>query len=274
MPKGQEGPVALVPVEQAYVTIFGRQVRAIRLPDGRIAAVLTDLCHALNLDRPPQVRRIREDDMLAEQLLFAQVDTPEGLQPMDVLAAWAIPTWLQGVQVSRLATEKRPAILAFKREAADVLYRHFAQRQPTVVAPSTLVPVESITRPAAPAAGAPPAEWITFHKQMVTWLEWQEDMEAWRGSVESRLEGHDEALRLLPEILERLGPATLTAEHQHTVQASVKRLHEVSGLSYGAVYSDLGTSFHVGRYQDIRDTEWPAVAEWFAIRIRASGKRQ
>src|SRR5262245_22187067 len=97
---------ALVPLEQAEVTIFGRAVRAVRLEDGRIAAVFSDLCHALNLERGPQARRVREDEVLGEQLLFADVDTADGPQPMDVLTAWAIPTWLQGVQVSRLAPEK------------------------------------------------------------------------------------------------------------------------------------------------------------------------
>ena len=52
---------------------------------------------------------------------------------------------------------------------------------------------------------------------MVRWIDWQQDIEAWRGSVESRLEGLEEVTNLIPETLERLGPQTLTADHQRVV---------------------------------------------------------
>src|SRR5260370_392315 len=110
---------ALVPAEQSAVVIFGREVRAVRLSDGRIAAVFTDLCAALDLERAPQARRIRSDEVLSEQLLFAEGQTDAWAHPMDVLTAWAVPSWLQGMQASRLAPEKSPAILAFQRDASE-----------------------------------------------------------------------------------------------------------------------------------------------------------
>lgn len=115
------GPeMAITPLEQAAIRLYDRPIRAVRLPDGRIVAVMTDLCSALGLNRSGQVQRIRSDDLLRDQLLFCLVDTGDDQQqPMDVLTAWAIPTWLHGIQLSRLAPEKRPAILAFQREAAD-----------------------------------------------------------------------------------------------------------------------------------------------------------
>jgi hypothetical protein len=268
-----EGQTALVPVEQAEVTIFERVVRAVRLPDGRIAAVFTDLCRALNLERAPQARRVREDDVLGDQLLFAQVEADGGAQPMDVLTAWAIPTWLQGVQVSRLAPEKRPAILAFKREAADVLYRHFSQRQPRLTTPSSLVPSEPVAEPEAPTRDAGRAVWIRYHEQMAAWLAWQEDVEQWRVQVEDRLESAEAMLQLVPEIIERLGPQTLTPEHQRTVQNAVKRLHEIGGYAYATIYAELGEHFHVAKYDQIPESRWGEVAEWFRARLDAAEKR-
>jgi hypothetical protein len=140
----------IIPVEQAVVPFYDRTIIAVRLPDGRIAAVLSFLCDALQLAAVGQARRIRADDVLADQLLFAQVQTEGGPQAMDVLTAWAIPAWLQGIKLGKVAPEKRPAILAFKREAADVLYRHFSQQR-ALAAPSGLVPAEPVAEPTRPA---------------------------------------------------------------------------------------------------------------------------
>lgn len=53
--------------------------------------------------------------MIAESLLPVRIETAGGPQEMEALLAWAIQVWLQGIRVSRLAPEKQPAILAFKR---------------------------------------------------------------------------------------------------------------------------------------------------------------
>lgn len=274
MPEGEQGQAALIPVEQSAVTLFGRTVRAVRLEDGRIAAVFTDLCQALELERAPQARRVRTDEVLGEQMLFAQVEAEGDAQPMDVLTAWAIPTWLQGIQLSRIAAEKRPAILAFKREAADVLYRHFSQRQERLAAPSAVVPSEPIAKPDVPATDAPPEVWIRYHTQMIAFLQWQADIEQWRGQVESRLETVEEVSRLVPEILERLGPQLLTPEHQRTVQNMAKRLHEAAGVAYPAIYAELGDHFHVAKYEQIAEARWGEVVEWFTRRIDAAARKR
>lgn len=116
----------IIPVEQDTIMLFGLPIIAVRLPDGLIAAVLDSLCAALSLQTHSQARRIRTDDMIGDQLLPARIVTDGGAQEMSVLTAWALPTWLHGIRAKMAAEEKRPAILAFKREAADVLYRHFS----------------------------------------------------------------------------------------------------------------------------------------------------
>jgi hypothetical protein len=52
---------------------------------------------------------------------------------------------------------------------------------------------------------------------MVTWLDWQSDIAAWQRDTNNRLDGLEseveslhEVVRLVPELLERMGPATLT----------------------------------------------------------------
>jgi hypothetical protein len=190
---------------------------------------------------------------------------------MEMLTAWAIPMWLTGIKLSRVAPEKRPAILAFKREAADALYRHFSRPQEQLVPPSTLVPAEPIAKPEQPARGAPLADWRTFHEAMVAWIDWQADIEQWRGSVESRLGTVEEITRLVPEILERLGPAMLSPEHQATVRNGIKRLHDLTGRAYGSLYTELGEHFHVAKYDQIPEARWDEVVAWFRVRFDRAG---
>ncbi|HLY30208.1 MAG TPA: hypothetical protein VKQ36_04220 [Ktedonobacterales bacterium] len=103
------------PIEQDTVTLFGHPVRAVRLPDGRVAASFNDMTQALGLQRAAQVRRVRQDDTIGDQLLPTVLREANGSElPSEVLTAWAIPMWLTGIQVARLAPEKRPIILAFK----------------------------------------------------------------------------------------------------------------------------------------------------------------
>lgn len=231
-----------------------------------------------------QLRRVRADDVLAEQLVTALIDDGAGERPTNVLTAWAIPLWLTGIQASRVAPEKRNAIRAFKREAADVLYRHFSQPQqvalpappqPPLQAPTTLVPSEPIERPVAPPEGAAPDSWIEYQQRMIAFLEWRQDVEAWRGGIESRMESVEEMTRLAPELIERLGPATLSPEHQQSVQAYANRLAELTGAKHAAIYGELKDVFHVGMYKEIPESQWSEVAQWFQARIRrASGAHQ
>jgi hypothetical protein len=98
-------------------------------------------------------------------------------------------------------------------------------------------------------------------------------METWRGQVEERLEEHEAILSLVPELLERLGPETLSPEHQASVKAMAARLHELSGISYATIYGELNTAFHVGRHSNIPDAQWLEVATWFQRRIDVAEKR-
>src|SRR5262249_17675600 len=65
---GPDGPV-LVPEVQDTVAFYGSPLLAMRLGDGRIAAVLSRLCAALNLDMSGQLQRIRRKTALAEGLV-------------------------------------------------------------------------------------------------------------------------------------------------------------------------------------------------------------
>ena len=288
----EQDRTVFIPAQQETINFLGRSLIAVRLADGRIAAALHTMCDALQLDRRGQLRRICRDDVLADQLLPVRVETDGGPQVMKMLTIWAIPTWITGLQIERTDTGKHEAIRAFEREAADVLYRHFSRR-PALPAPQAVVPAEPIAQPApvVPPASPPPGasldEWQTWRQGMRAWLDWLDETDRWRrdstyrqdameqrqDALEDRMESAEEVIRLIPDILERLGPQTLTPEHQQSARAMVKRLHDVSGAAFASIYAELGEHFHVAKYGDILDAAWPQVATWFQRRITAAEQR-
>jgi hypothetical protein len=56
----------------------------VKLSDGRVAAVFSSLCAALDLARQPQLRRVRADDVIAESLVPVRIETAGG--PLGVKA--------------------------------------------------------------------------------------------------------------------------------------------------------------------------------------------
>ena len=131
--------------------------------------------------------------------------------------------------------EIRPEILRYQREVVDVLY-NWAQSPKAMTAPTELVPVEQITKPEVRTDNAGLDAWRDYYHRMVLWIDWQQDIETWRGSVESRLEGLEEVADLIPEILERLGPQKLTPYHQRAVQQYVQQVRQAPhGYSRGRV---------------------------------------
>lgn len=268
------------PTRQEVISLFDSYIVAVSLPDGRIGATLGSLCDALGLAQNSQSRRIRLDEVLADELVSVAIQTNNGTQVASVLTAWAIPLWLTGVHITRLAEPKRADIRAFKKQAANVLYEHFSHLK-LPPPPAMLVPSEPIEKPTYPDESAGWDERRKYHRDMVTWLDWQTDIAAWQKDTNNRLDGLEsevesihEVARLVPELLERMGPATLSPEHMRSVQALVKRLHEIGGFTFASIYGELNDRFHVGKYDQIPEASWEEVTRWFATRINAAERRR
>ncbi len=262
----------LIPTEQQTIVFYGKPIVVVRLPDGRPGVVLRYLCENLQIATTGQVARIKRTEVIADDLVYTQVQTDGGPQIMPTLVLRAAPFWLAGIDPKRVREEIRPEILRYQREVVDVLYS-WAQSPKVTEPPATLVPAEQIIKPVPPADDASLEAWREYHRQMVAWLDWQHDIETWRGSVESRLEGLEEVTNLIPEILERLGPPTLTPNHQRAVQQYVQQVHELSGKPYGTVYDSLKAAFGVARYADIPDQDWPRVVQWFRAQVEPWQKK-
>jgi len=111
-------------------------------------------------------------------------------------------------------------------------------------------------------------EWLDEHAQRL------EDHDTQFGDMRTRMERLEEGQQQLPDLLRRMGPQTLTPAHQAQVKALAVRLHDLGGFAFPTIYGELNTHFHVGKYSDIPDVEWEAVAAWFQVRLDAAEKRR
>jgi hypothetical protein len=63
-----ENPQLHMPAEQLPITLFDAVVLAVRAEDGTISLAIRDVCQALAIDFSTQLRRIRNQAVLAEGL--------------------------------------------------------------------------------------------------------------------------------------------------------------------------------------------------------------
>jgi len=189
---------------------------------------------------------------------------------MGALFLRSVPFWLAGIDTKRMSTEMRPVILRYQREVVDVLY---AWASTPKVSSMAIVPTEPQIRPVSPSEDAPLVDWREYYQRMLTLVKWQMDMEQWQGTVEGRLEGLEAMSGLIPDILDRLGPQTLTPEHQRAVPGYVHRLSQLSSRPYGTIYNDLKTVFAVPRYQDVPEGDWPQLEQWFKTQIQRAQQK-
>ena len=169
------------------------------------------------------------------------------------------------------------------------LAREGAKRLDTITRPIGAAQLSTqIATLAKPAPDAPAALWAKYYEQLAALYYRQAAYEEQLRVIDARVSEHDSQLgelhsrvesleagqRLLPELLERLGPQTLTPEHQATVKAMAARLHEVAGFAFSTIYSDLNAAFRVGRYDQIPDTRWAEVTTWFQMRIDTAERRR
>jgi P22_AR N-terminal domain len=277
----------VIPVEQDTILFYSKPLIVVRLPDGRPAVVVRSLCDNMQLDRFAQIRRIQRTEAIADDLIpNVLIETEGGPQKVQVLILRSVPYWLIGINPKQTRPELREEIIRYQKEAVDVLYSWAQAPRALPTTATELVPAESPTKPIAPQMDASDDDWIAYHQKMFQWHQWRQDMQTWRAQTdtklelvehrqnefESRMEGVEAVTDLIPEILERLGPETLTTQHQRQVQVCVKQLSQVSGKHSNTIYENLKDAFQVPRYQDLPEAEWPQVEQWFKMQIERARK--
>lgn len=264
----------LIPIEQQTLLFYGKPIIVVRLPDGRPGVVVRFFCENMQIDTQAQLQRIRRTEVIAEDLVTMQIVTEGGMQKMAVLVLHSVPFWLAGIDPNRVREEIRSDVLRYQKEVVDVLYT-WAAAPKAIATPDKIVPSE----PAQPAPDAGALVWAEYHRQMAAFYEWKaaidtriDFLEGWQGQVETRLEGLEAISDLIPDILERLGPETLTLDHQNQVKYYVSQLSKATNQHPSTIYSSLYTAFSVPRYQDLPESEWNKVERWFKAQLERKRK--
>jgi hypothetical protein len=162
---------------------------------------------------------------------------------------------------------RRLSIIQYQREAVDVLYTWAAAPLAREAPSKKLVPSEPIVEATRPTAEASLAEWHKYYVRMAAVLEWQMEVETWRGGIEDRLEGLEAITSLIPEILERLPAPTIMPAHQNKVKCYISLLSQATGQHPATIYSALYAAFNMPRYQELLEAEWEQVERWFLSQL-------
>jgi antirepressor protein len=287
--EGVQRVQALEPVEQEDIPFKSETIVAVRLEDGRICVVLRWVCETLHLDPQGQVQRIRRTATTAQELVRVRVQTPGGKQTMPAITLRGFSPWVLGINPSEVRSANqvederiRVLIIAYQEEAKDVLYEHFVnKRRLALPEPHAVVP-DKLARPEEPGLEAGDEELTTYFEKLALWAQWMADrhaqrwrgkIEEWRGEVEARLEGNEAMMDLIPEIIERLGPETLTPQHHRQVQVFARQLHLATGQAYPTIYDNLKTAFAKPRIEDLLEDDWLQIERWFRVQIERVRKR-
>jgi hypothetical protein len=265
-PENQVGEV-LAPLEQHTIMFYGKPLVVVRLPNGDPAVVLRYFCDNLKLALTGQIARVNRKKALASGLCYARIETSGGPQVMAVLTLKVTPGWLFGIDASRVSEDMRPEIERYQAECVDVLYEWASSSR--LAAPASLVPAESVTKPETPGQGASREQWRDYFLQMATFTDWQISVEEWQGSVENRLESLE---ALVPDILERLPPPTITARHQNDVKHYVIELGKATNKHPQTIWSMVYTAFQVPTYKDLREADWDKIQQWFRAQFGKAGR--
>jgi hypothetical protein len=257
---GQELQV-LIPSVQETILFHGKPIIVVRLPNGEPGVVLRWICENLHLSPQSQISRIKRTEVIAGDLVYAQVQTEGGQQAMATLVLYSVPYWLATIDTRRMEKddERRLEILNYQRNAVAALYA-WAQSTPEETMPARVVPDQPLTKPESPGSDATLTEWKLYHDQMSRFLQWQMDVEEWRGNIDNRV-GNLETIT--SRILKQIGPPRITIEHQNLIQYYVSQLNQATGKHQQTIFAALKTRFRVPRYDEILESEWRNVESWF-----------
>lgn len=126
--ESQENKV-YVPVEQAPVTLFDAVVLAVRHPDdARLYASVRDICAAVGVSYPTQLRRLRSNQLLRIGLATFAVQTAGGVQEQVFYQVDMLASWLHQINAARIQDEQsRTRLFHFQLYLAQEIYAALAR---------------------------------------------------------------------------------------------------------------------------------------------------
>ena len=244
------------PAEQLPITLFDAVVLAVRTDDGTISLAIRDVCQALAIDFSTQLRRIRNQAVLAEGLARFRIATAGGVQAQDFLELERVPTWLLMINAARVGEPVRPRLLWLQRYIVREVYRSFVTL--AGLPEDTSRQIEDLI------------DLQRFNTAITELADHQESLEARQGALETSQDQARQAWRDLRVEIRAIAQRIATIEQQvggvisreqrgylyQLVQAwgAAKATREPrlsKAAAYAACWTLLKAKYRIARYEDL-----------------------
>jgi hypothetical protein len=122
-PTGPKASAHPAPLSLASVPFRGGHLLAAQV-DGEVFVPLLPLCDTLGVSLQGQLAKLRAKPWATIKMILSVAGDGKARQ-LAAVDLRSLPLWLATIEPSRVRPEAREALVAYQREAADVLYRHF-----------------------------------------------------------------------------------------------------------------------------------------------------
>jgi hypothetical protein len=265
---------ALVPVQQKQVEFYGDKIMAVLVEKGRqemIYVPLRHMCDLLGVSYQGQIRRIKEDAVLARKLAGVNITfTPDpetgggGTQIVNCIPLSYLNGWLFGINARRVKEEVRERLILYQEKCYEVLAEAFQEGRLTAD-PDLEALLHSGQSEAAQAYRMLQGLLKLARNQVI--------MEAQLQAAVSRVDAHDiqlvEHTERLEEIESMLGsPEQLVRPEQamqisQAVKAVAHELGKRSGRNeYGGVYGELYRRYGINSYKALPQKQFENALSW------------
>lgn len=258
---------ALIPLEQKDVLFYEDEITAVRVRrDGQtqVFVPLRPIVELLGLDWSGQLRRVRNDAVLAEEVQPVRVETAGGPQEMPCLPLDMLNGWLFGINANRVKEAVRARLVRYQRDCYRVLYEAFEEGRLATGADATFQ--ELLQQSESQAVEA-----YRMLQAMIKMARNQIIIESRLGVQDQRLEKHE---RRLEQLEERFDSGESVSEGQasqisQAVKAVAMQLSKKTGRNeYGGVYGELYRRFEITSYKLLPasrfDEAMAFLNEWYA----------
>ncbi len=87
------------------------------------------VCESLGIAFSPQRTKLANDDSISKTLIVTQVEDDDQSREIFCISVRSLPLWLATIHPSKVSDAAREKLVAYKREAAEVLADHFLGRR-------------------------------------------------------------------------------------------------------------------------------------------------
>lgn len=119
------------------IEVDGDHLAAITLPDDGMAVPIRVMCEALDLDTATQVDNINNDPVLVRGVRMVSVTISGRVRTVPALIHTMIPFWLAKIPANQVRADRRPKLIRYQEEIANILSQLFYGTDALAVADSS-----------------------------------------------------------------------------------------------------------------------------------------